>query len=57
MVCGLVVNQRNKGEECFFMDLGATNVNEASIGGNERSKYGDFSWAELWQSGVPLAEL
>lgn len=36
--CGLMMShtqvQRNKGEECFFMDLGGPGVNEKSIGRN-----------------------
>lgn len=37
--------QRNKGEECFFVDLVGVVANKESIvKKNERSKYRDFYW-------------
>lgn len=33
-ICDLMVNQRNKGKQCFLMDLGRAAVRKEFIGGN-----------------------
>lgn len=52
--CGLIVNERNKGEEFSFMELGEAAIKKELIGGNWNFD-GDFLLAELWYHS--LAEL